>query len=439
LNKIRLPVPKTHKKHLCAEPECRFAVLASALVLSMIVAGLSQAPTAKAVGTVKSVNPNSVVITMDSGTETIVTFAGSPRILRAAPGQTDLKSASPIQISDIQVGDRLFARGQSGDGGALIASSVIVMSKGDIAQRQQTERDEWRRGVGGIVKQVDAVAGTITIANSLAASGKPITVHVSSQTATRRYAPDSIKFDDAKPGTLDQIKPGDQLRARGTKNADGTEFAAQAIVSGSFRDIAGTVVSTDAANKNVTLMDLATKKPVVVSVSSDSELRKLPPLVATRIAMRLKGGSPDAAADAGVPGRSRPEAATTDSGQGGGNRVWQGRGAPGDTGGGQWGGGRGMQGGPGGTSRGNGGTPDFQQMLSRMPAISISDLNKGDAVMLVATEGNSSSGPTAIKLISGVEPLLSAAPAGAGAAMILSPWNLGGESPGTGGGDSATQ
>jgi len=89
--------------------------------------------------------------------------------------------------------------------------------------------------------------------------------------------------------------------------------------------------------------------------------------------------------------------------------------------------------------RGNGGTPDFQQMLSRMPAISISDLNKGDAVMLVATEGTSSSGPTAIKLISGVEPLLSAAPAGAGAAMILSPWNLGGEASGTGGGDSATQ
>ena len=88
--------------------------------------------------------------------------------------------------------------------------------------------------------------------------------------------------------------------------------------------------------------------------------------------------------------------------------------------------------------RGNGGTPDFQQMLSRMPAISISDLNKGDAVMLVATEA-SSSGPTAIKLISGVEPLLSAAPAGAGAAMILSPWNLGGEASGTGGGDSATQ
>jgi hypothetical protein len=437
---MRVPVPKVHEKTVFAGSQCRLATLAFALVLSMTVAAVAQAPTAKAVGTVKSVSPNSAVITLDGGTETTVTFAESARIVRAAPGQTDLKSAAPIKISDIQVGDRLFARGQSGNGSALIASSVIVMSKADIGQRQQIERDEWRHGVGGIVKQVDAGAATITISNSLAASGKPITVHVSAQTAIRRYAPDSIKFDDAKPATLDQIKPGDQLRARGTKNPDGTDFTAQAIVSGSFRDIAGTVISTDAANKNVTLMDLATKKPVVVSVSNDSELRKLPPFVATRIAMRLKGGSPDAAAaDTGAPGQSRPGGANASPGQGGGNRVWQGRGGPGDAGNGQFGGGRGMQGGPAGTWRGNGGTPDFQQMLSRMPAISISDLNKGDAVMLVVTEGTSSSGPTVIKLMAGVEPLLSAAPAGAGAAMILSPWNLGSEAPGGGGGDAAAQ
>ena len=42
----------------------------------------------------------------------------------------------------------------------------------------------------------------------------------------------SIKFDDAKPSKLADIHPGDQLRARGTKNEDGTEFAAEEIVSG---------------------------------------------------------------------------------------------------------------------------------------------------------------------------------------------------------------
>ena len=407
------------------------AILVSA-ALFWAVAAIAQTA-AKAVGTVKSVTGNAVVITTDTGAENTITFADSARIVRAALGQTDLKSASPIQISDIQVGDRLFARGQAGDSGALVASSVIVMKKTDIAQRRQNERDEWRRGLGGIVKEVNVGNGVITVANSVAASGKPIVVHVSPQTDVRRYSPDSVKFDDAKPGTLDEVKPGDQIRARGTKNSDGTEFTAQAIVSGTFRNISGTVVSTDAAKHSVTVTDLVTKKPVVVRVSSDSELRKLPPMAAARIAMRLKGGTPDAAAEPSATGQGRPDNGNTGQVQGGGNRGgWQG----------QSGIGVGKGPGPGsqgGNWRGNGGgPPDFQQMLSRMPAIAISDLNKGDAVMLVATEGTSSSGPTAIKLIAGVEPLLTAAPAGAGAAMILSPWNLSAGEP-AGGGDSASQ
>ena len=396
----------------------------TALVVCLALTALAQAPATKAVGTVKSIGGNSVVITTDSGSDTTVTFADSSRIVRVTPGQTDLKTAPQIHVADIQVGDRLFARGQAGDNGALAASSAIVMKKSDIAQRQQTERDEWRRGIGGIVKQVDAGASTITIG----ASGKPVLVHLSPQTEIRRYAPDSIKFDDARPGTLDQIKPGDQLRARGTKNADGTEFTAQAIVSGTFRNIAGTVVSTDAANNSVTVMDLAAKKPVVVKVSSGSELRKLPPMVAARIAMRLKGGAPEGAAQgSGTPGQGTPGNAGAAQGQGG---TWQGHNQ------GESAAQSGERGSGGGNWRGNGGPSDFQQVLSRQPAISVSDLNKGDAVMLVATEGTSSSGPTAITLVAGVEPILTAAPGGAGAAMILSPWNLGGG--GEGGGD-ATQ
>src|SRR5207237_6077689 len=148
--------------------------------------------------------------------------------------------------------------------------------------------------IGGIVKDVNPSGGTVVIANSLAAGSKPILIHVGPGAEIKRYSPDSVKFEDAKPGTLDQIKAGDQLRARGTKNADGAEFTAQAIVSGSFKDIAGTVISTDAASNSVFVMDLATKKPVMVRVSSETKLRRLPPMVAQMIALRLKGGAPGA-------------------------------------------------------------------------------------------------------------------------------------------------
>jgi hypothetical protein len=427
-------------------------VIAGLMVILLMSAAPAQTPVVKAVGTVKSVTANSIVLTTDSGADQAVTFADGARIVRAVPGQTDLKNATPIAVSDIQVGDRVFARGQAGEGNAVVAASAIVMKQSDIADKQQKEREEWRRGVGGIVKGVDAAANTITIT----AAGKPVLVHLSADTNILRNAPDSAKFDDAKPGTLDQIKPGDQLQARGTKNADGTEFTAQAIVSGAFRSIAGTVISTDAANNTVTLTDLATKKPVVVKITADSQLRKLPPFVAMAIAMRLKGGTPGA----GAPGQGQGGAQGAGAWAGGGGQGnWRGGanaggnsapasggsspggtglGGPGESGPGM-GTGHGGPGAPGGSGGGwrgggGGGAPDFQQMLSRMPALAVSDLNKGDAVMLVATEGSATSGPTAIKLVAGVEPILSAAPAGtSAAATILSPWNL--SAPAGAGGD----
>ncbi len=412
---------------------CVFVAVIACIVPAHLFA---QTPAARVIGTVKSVTGNSVVVELDNGAETTVTFADAARVVLATPGQTDLKSATPIQVSDIQVGDRLSARGQASDANSLAASFALVMKKTDIAEKQQQERDEWRKGVGGLVKEVDIATATVTITNSLAASGKPILVHLSPQTEIRRYSPGSVKFEEAKPSTLDQLKPGDQLRARGTKNADGTEFTAQAVVSGAFRELAGTVVSTDAANSTVTVTDLATKKPVTVKIGTDSTLRKLPQFVAMGIAMQLKGGTPAAATGMG--------SAVPASGASGGNGTqggWQGRrgeqGGPrgGNNGAGAPGGaGQGTPGAFGGFRGGNGGPPDFQQMLSRMPAVTLSELNKGDAVMLVATEGTASSRPTAITLLAGVEPILTAAPPGMNAAAtVLSPWNLGQGGAGGGG------
>jgi hypothetical protein len=387
-------------------------------------------------GTVKSVSGNAVVVTLDNGTDTTITFAANARIVRATPGQTDLKSAPPIQVSDIQPGDRVVAKAQTGEGNTLMATTALVMSKADITQKQQQERDQWRKGVGGIVKEVNVAEGTITIPNSLGATAKTIVIHVSPKTEIRRYSPDSVKFEDAKPGTLDQIKPGDQVRARGTKNEDGTEFTAQAIVSGSFREIAATVVSTDAANNSVTVTDLATKRPLTVKIGPDSMLRKLPQMVAMGIAMRLKGISMPGAAAGGAPGGGNGgwAAGGSEKGASTGAGTRQGAGGaagtqPGGNGAGGWQRGAEGQGGAGGGLagvHGNGGPPDFQQMLARMPAMPITDLNKGDAVILVATEGSAASEPTVITMLAGVEPILTAAPAGTNAAAtVLSPWNLG--------------
>jgi len=58
-----------------------------------------------------------------------------------------------------------------------------------------------------------------------------------------------------------------------------------------------------------------------------------------------------------------------------------------------------------------------------MPGVELSQLRKGDAVMIVATQGTAASPSQVIILLSGVEPILTAASPSA-ASTILSPWNL---------------
>jgi len=368
-------------------------------------------------GTVKAISGDTITLAPESGPEFAIVVQDGAKLLRVAPGQKDLKDAKPIQLSDIQPGDRILVRGTAGAlANSIAASSVIVMAQSDIAARQARDREEWQRhGIGGLVTAVDSSNGSISVTTAAIADKKSVTIHVTADTTLRRYAPDSIKFDDAKPAPITAVKPGDQLRARGARSEDGTEIRADEIVSGSFRNIAGTVISADAATGLLTLQDLAAKKPVTLKVTAESQLRKLPAPIAQRIAVRLKGGTPDVAA---------PEGSAAPKAMGGPAPNDAQRGRPVGTG-------QGAGAGPG-TSGGMGraGGADFQQVISHMPAATLGDLQKGDAVMLVATEGTATTPSTVITLLGGVEPILQASP-NSTASTILSPWSL--NSPGEGG------
>jgi hypothetical protein len=372
-----------------------------------------------ALGTIKSISGNSLVLTSDAGAEITVDVRDSTKIVRIAPGQKDLKDAQPIALTDLQIGDRILVRGKAGDDNKTFsATSIIAMKKSDITEKQNRERDEWQKsGVGGLVNSVDAAGGVISITTPSLREKKTVAVHVTKDTIQRRYAPDSVKFDDAKPALLGDIRPGDQLRARGEKNADGSELTAKEVVSGSFRNISGTISSIDSAQNTITVHDLATRKSIPVKITSESQLRKLPVPLAQRIAQRLNGssGANGDQAGAGLNAATRPGATAAPTAKD--PAVGSGQ-APGDFGG----RGRGMGAGAGGP--GGGGAMDLQQLISRMPASTIADLQKGDAVMLVGTEA-SGNAVTAITLLAGVEPILQGSPNG-GASSILSPWSLSG-------------
>ena len=371
----------------------------AALFLLALNIALGQQP-GRAMGVVQAIDASNGQITLraDDGTIFKILPQTGARFVHVPPGETSLAKGSPITAADIDPGDRLLARGQPGDDKTtLLATLVVVMTKADLAKKHEADRAEWqKRGVGGPVTAVNPAAGEVTITMRTAEGPKPLVIVAGPKTVVRRYPPDSVKFADAQPASVTDIKAGDQARALGDKSPDGGRLTAEELVFGSFRNVAATISAVDPATNTLKVTDLITKKPLVVHINADSSMKKLPEPVARMIAARTSGAAAGAApaAAAGAPGASGAAGGPPANAQGPGG---------------------GMHGGRSG---------DLQQMLERMPPLKIEDLKPGDALIITSTEGADPGQITAITLLAGVEPILSAAPGSSQRATMLGSWNM---------------
>jgi Ni2+-binding GTPase involved in maturation of urease and hydrogenase len=316
------------------------------------------------------VSARQMTVKTDAGSVVNVVLNDATGYLRLPPGEKTLDKAVKIALADVGVGDRVFARGKTSDDMKTVpARALIVMTKADIARKQEHDRAEWRRrGILGTITALNPETKEVTLSTRTREGVRPIIVNASAGTIQfRRYAPDSIKFSDAQPSSFAELKIGDQLRALGERSADGTRFTPEEIVSGSFRTVGGTVTAVNAQAGEIKINDLLTKQPVTIVVRPDTTLRSFPPEMAAMVAQRMQGG-----ASAGGPG----------SGTGGGNAA-------------------------GGADRPRGGGGfDFQEVLERLPSIQIGELKTGDTIVVSSTTGNVASRVTAIALVSGVDALL---------------------------------
>jgi hypothetical protein len=392
-----------HRKHSIS----LIAALCLSFFLSVPVLDdvYAQAPAAapaaaRQLGTVKSVSADTLTLATDSGQTVTVTVSPGTKVLKLPAGSTDLKTAEAGQMSDVTVGDRVLATGNAGDNPtALIASRVILMKSTDIAEKNAADQAQWRtNGAGGIVSAVDPASGTITVASGT----NKIAISTTNKTSFKRFSGDSVKYQDAKPGSLAEIQVGDQLQARGTKSPDGLNVKADEVLSGSFKNLSGLIITADESAGSITIKDLATKKVMTVLVTPNTNIRKMPPQMAQMLASRAQGGGGGRAASGGGQ-----------AGGGNGSGYAGARGAEG-------GGAQGAPGAGGGMRRGGG---DLAQMLNRLPTEAIGDLTKGEAVMVVATEPTpGATTVSAITLLTGVEPILTANPNGG---VDLGGWNMG--------------
>ncbi len=339
-----------------------------------------------------------IVLKTSSG-DVVASFSDGTEFLQVEPGATNLANAKSAAVNDIVPADRVLARGTvSADGKTIAARQIIVMKSAAISDKQQREREEWaRRGVGGTITAVNPQAHEITIQQHHRDSAKEVIIATGDSTKFLRYAPDSVKFSDAKNSSFDQIQAGDELRALGQKSEDGGRVTAETVVSGAFRMAGGTIKSIDPKGE-ILINDIPTKKPLTVVFNSDSQLKRVPPRLAEMLSRVGPGG--------GTWRGGRPGGGSG-MGSGAGSAATP-EGAPGST----QGAGPSGQGTPPSERRGPGGMgpngPDVAAMVERMPLIAVTDLKPGDFVLVSSTKGNDPSRVTAITLVAGAEAILAA-------------------------------
>ena len=336
-------------------------------------------------GVVTDRNPaiRQVIVTTAAGNQVTVTLSDRTEFMRIPPGEKTKDKFIKITAADFELGDSVFARGRmSEDRKNLPALEFYVMSKGEITQKRERQRDEWRRrGVAGAISALNAETKEITLDSRTPSGPKPIAIAASADTKFRRYAPDSVRFGDAKQSSFAELKVGDQLRALGTKSDDGSRLKAEEIVSGSFQTIGGTITEVHPENNEIKINDSQNHQQVTIIVKKDSSMRRLTP----ELLAALTPGK------TGSPGASPPPATVSPA-----------------------------------NSTAAKGTGDLQEMFDQLPTITLKELKPGDSILVSSTKGAEPTRMTAIAVVSGVGPLLENAQGAQKSAVALGAMSLGG-------------
>jgi hypothetical protein len=360
------------------------------------------------IGTVEKVDAAGKVLAVkpDKTDQTAVKFDDKTQFLRIPAGETDTKKATRAAAADVSVGDRVIARLREGEDGKP-AVFLYFSKQAELAQRKEKTAEEWKNGVSGLADSVDQAGKKIVITVRGAGPAKSVALDVSSNILdVTRFSPETGKNEAS---TLASIRPGDQVTVIGEKNADMTAIKVEAITSGFYKTLPVQIKSIDTAAGQILAMDLATKKPITISIGPDSVMKKLDDATAQQLARRLnptiqaqgrggrggRGGGAGAEAEAApvaIPGAA-PDAAA---------------------------GGRGGRGGGGGRPL------DLGKVVDQAPVITLADLKPNEPIVVAGAATDDLSKMRALKLISGVDPILRAAPQN-GTDPLAGNWSLGGE------------
>ena len=374
-------------------------------------AAFAQAPSpyTSVQGSITKVDAATKVISVKTDTgETTVKYSDQTKLLELPPGEADVKKATPVKAEGISAGDHILARVQTKDPTGLPAGTIYINRASDIAKENAAKAQEWQtQAVSGFAESID-IAGKKAMIKVKGAAGAPdrdVALDLSGPVSYQRFSDKSLEYERAD---LAGVKPGDHVRVLGTKNADVTQIKVTDLAADAIRQIGATVKSVDPATGTISAVDTA-KKPVTINVRPSTKVKALDEQTAQMIA-RIVNPSYQGAGRRGGGGGG--EARGGGRGIGGPGGAGPGDDAPGGKG-------RYARGG----GRGRGGN-QIQNLIDSQPDQKVADLKSGDAIIVSGPATGDSF--TAMMVLSGVDPILRAAPS-QGADPLGSGWsNIGG-------------
>jgi hypothetical protein len=233
----------------------------------------------------------------------------------------------------------------------------------------QAARDDARR-LFGRVAAVDAAKKQIVVETRARGDFEAVTVDASGPVRILRFAPDSLRTNDARPAPFADIRVGDTLRATGERSSDGSRFVPEEIITGSLTRVVGIISAADAARGEVTVRNSQTGKTLTLAVGARSTLRRVTPEFERTVTERAQRAAREA--ERRASGEAAPTQAANANANGNAVREGERRGGA-----------------------------SLLQMFESLPAVTVADLKKGDAVVVTATPGADASRATAVTLVTG--------------------------------------
>jgi hypothetical protein len=328
-------------------------------------------------GEVTAIREADNVIGMKTETGDLTVIISSKTVYKKLlPENPSPVAAVASSLSEIGIGDKIVISAfLSDDKTKATARTVYLMTKADISKKDQSNIEKWKtKSITGKVVLVNEPAKEITVAVKTPTGDKNVVLSTFTNTIYKRFSEDSLDFKDAKIESFSDVKTGDQIRAIGEKNADGSVLKAEEIVTGGFKQIIGKITAINPQTNEITVQEFAEKqgKTTVVALKNTSLLRKFPEEYVQPTLMKMMGtASNNGATTVRPPNNSTPKPPQT---------------TPSPT-----------------PTPNNGSVQIDENMFEKFQPVTLSELKIGDTIATLCPNKAGLSKFTAIRLLSGME------------------------------------